>query len=280
MMFMQHPAEYLNKVKSIVFSILNRDGVLQAYNMLDNYRDKLVFTAWIGLKSELDFYTKNKDKYTLDPIWDYGIKCDFVGNIDGINNCRIDVTTNIDYKKLEDYEPIQQRDQRKYKIVVMDKDTGEIADIFDLNFPIDRSGKGRVFEVALFMPMDDDDGEQRYNFYQQIITLGSSQPDIDFKLKTTSTDWYLEDFSYFSKQLPPGEDPLYYENAIKSHAIKGAKVLSKSTSSNIVACGQRDYLITNPRDGDGEWVTKIYWRHPVIENYLDDTIEADIVGEL
>lgn len=274
---MSHPADYYNKVKGIVFSILNRDGVLEAYKMLDNYRQKLVLPSWYGLKAELDFYTKNKDKFILDPTFDYGIKCDFSGNIDGANNCRIDVTTNLDFKRLEDYEQIQQKDNRKYKIVVMDKETGEIADIFDLNFPIDESGNGRLFEMALFMPSDSKDGVLKYDFYQQIVKIGSSNPEFDLSLKEVSTDWYLPDFEYMISNLP---DDVDVSKEIAFHAICGAKALDKSSNSNIVACAQQYYNITDPRNGEGEWLTRIYWKHPVISNYLDDIIYSDISNEL
>lgn len=274
---MSHPADYYNKVKGIVYSILNRDGVLEAYKMLDNYRQKLVLPSWYGLKAELDFYTKNKDKFILDPTFDYGIKCDFSGNIDGVNNCRIDVTTNLNFKKLEDYESIQQKDNRKYKIVVMDKETGEIADIFDLNFPMDESGEGRLFEIALFMPSDSNDDGLKYDFYQQIIKIGSSNPELDLSLKEFSTDWYLPDFEHMISNLP---DDANVTNEINTHAICGAKALDKSSKSNIVACTQRYYNITDPRNGDGEWVTKIYWKHPVISNYLDNIIYSDISNEV
>lgn len=276
---MIHPAEFYNKTKAIVFSTLNKDGNLAAYKMLDNYRSKLQLPSWYGLKAELDFYTKNKTTSLLDPVFDYGIKCDFVGNFDGVNNCRLDITTNLDFKKLETYDKIQKQDDRKYKIVVMDKNSGEIADVFDLNFPLDKTGEGRTFEVALFMPSDSKDGELKYNFYQKIITIGSSQPDEDFELKAISTDWYIEDFDFYNSQLANNETT-DYKKKIESHAIMGAKVLSKSTSTNIVACGQSFYNVTNPKDGEGEWLTKIYWKHPVIENYLDDIISTDIAREL
>lgn len=270
-----HEAELYNKTKAIVFSILNRDGVLPAYMMLENYRSKLPLPSWYGLKAELDFYTKYKDKYTLDPTFDYGIKCDFSGNIDGENNCRIDITTNLDYKKLEEYDAIQRKDNRKYKIVVMDKNSGEVADIFDLNFPIDSSGNGRIFEIALFMPSSSGEDGMKYDFYQEIIQVGSSDPEYDSILKNICTDWYIPDFEYLLSNLP--EDAIV-KHEILNHAISSAKVLDKSTTSNIVACGQRYYDIFDPHTGDGEWITKIYWKHPVIENYLDDAIQADLSG--
>jgi len=277
---MAHPADYYNKTKGIVFSIYNKSGIIPAYNMLENYRNKLPLPSWYGLKAELDFYTKNKDKYILDPTFDYGIKCDFTGNIEGVNNCRIDITTNLDYKNLKDYEPIQRKDKRNYKIVVMDKDSGEIADIFDLNFPFSESGEGRIFEIALFMPSDyDKDGNSRYNFYQKIITIDSSSPESEFNLKTISDDWYIPDFHTFSSEIPDDIE-FDYDLEIVNHAISSAKTLDKSTESNIVACGQRYYEITDPRDGDGEWVTKLYWKHPVVSDYLDDIIYTDISNEI
>ncbi|KGO91241.1 hypothetical protein [Flavobacterium subsaxonicum] len=268
-----HEAELYNKTKAIVFSILNRDDVLPAYKMLENYRSKLPIQGWYGLKAELDFYTKYKDKYTLDPTFDFGIKCDFSGNIDGDNNCRIDITTNLDYKKLENYDAIQRKDKRKYKIVVMDKNTGEIADIFDLNFPIDSSGEGRIFEVAIFMPSSSGSDGLKYDFYQDIIQLSSSDPEDDSILKETCTDWYIPDFEYMLSNLPEDADS---SQEILKRSISSAKVLDKSTSSNIVACGQRFYDIFDPHTGDGEWITKIYWKHPVIENYIDDYIDVDL----
>jgi hypothetical protein len=273
---MTHPAELYNKVKAIVFGTFNNSGLLAAYKMLDNYRAKLPLPSWYGLKAELDFYTKNKNKFILDPTFDYGIKCDFTGNIDGINNCRIDITTNIDFKKLETYEPIQKKDNRKYKIVVMDKDNGEIADIFDLNFPFDESGDGRIFEIALFMPSEANDNGLKYDFYQKIISISSSNPESEFELKDISTEWYMPDFEYLISNLPDDVDIL---KEINEHAICGAKLLDKSINSNIVACGQRYYEITDPRDGTGDWVTKLYWKHPVIENYLDDIIQVDLSSE-
>jgi len=270
-----HPADLYNQVKGIVFSILNRDGDLAAYKALDNSQSKLPLNAWYGLKAELDFYTKYKDKYTLDPIFDYGIKCDFTGNIEGDNNCRVDITTNLNFKKLEQYDAIQRKDKRKYKIVVMDKLSGEIADVFDLNFPIDSSGDGRLFEIALFVPSSSGKDGLKYDFYQEIIQIGSSDPEYDAILKHTCTDWYMPDFEYMLSNLP---QEVALQKEINDYAVSSAKVLDKSTDSNIVACGQRFYNVTDPHTGEGEWITKLYWKHPVIENYLDDHLETDFSG--
>ncbi|RLJ75090.1 hypothetical protein BCL90_3437 [Pedobacter alluvionis] len=266
---MEHPAEIYNKAKRIIFSIFNKDGTLEAYKMLDNYRNKLKPTDWFGLKAELDFYSNHKDEFTLDPTFDFGIKCDFTGNFDGVDNCRIDITTNLDYKRLHDYEAIQRKDNRKYKIVVMDKQTGKIADIFDLNFPIDSSGEGRIFDIALFMPSDSDPDGLRYNFYQDIWEIGSIDTAYYSTHKTTCTDWYIPDFQYLTQNLP---DEVNYDEEIKKHAVSSSKVLDRSTNSNIVACAQPFYAITDPHTGEGDWVTKVYWKHPVVADYIDDIL--------
>lgn len=277
---MPHQANIYNQAKAIVFSILNKSGITSAYKKLDEFYNSMPITSWYGLKAELDFYIKNKDIYTLDPIFDFGIKCDFVGNIDGINNCRFDVTTNIEFKKLETYDPIQRQDKRKYKIVVMDKDNGSIIEIFDLNFPPDTSGDGRLLDVALFMPSTVTEEGFKYDFYQQIVSIGSSSPDTDFSLKCISTDWYLEDFEHLNSIILNELHNNNYNKEIESHAIMGANVLSKSTNCNIVACGQRFYYKAKGKDIEGDWVTKIYWKHPVIENFLDDIIWEDIAHSI
>ncbi|TWI20358.1 hypothetical protein [Sphingobacterium siyangense] len=268
-----HPAEQFNKAKAQVFSIYNRDGDVPAYKLLEAYRGSLPITAWYGLKAELDFYTKNKDVFTLDPVFDYGIKCDFTGNIDGVNNCRIDITTNLNFKKLKDYDSIQRKDNRKYKIVVMDKDTGKIADIFDLNFPYDNSGEGRMFDIALFMPSSSGNDGLRYDFHQEIITVGTSDPESDNKFITSCTDWYIPDFEYMVSELPEG---INIEDEILKHAVFSSTSIEKSTSSRIMACAQPYFNIFNPHTGEGEWITKIYWKHPVVADYLGDYIETDL----
>lgn len=273
----EHPATVYNRVKSIVFSRLNRDGIAEAYKFLDSQRGTtLPIPAWFGLKAELDFYTGYKDVYTLDPTLDFGIKCDFVGDIDGCERCRIDVTTNINFKRYKEYESIQQKDHRKYKIVLMNKDNGKIEDVFDLNFIPDNFG-GRLFDVALFMPMEyGHDGDPKYNYYQRILTISSTTQTI-IEEKEIVTDWYIPDIltkksDIYEEYEGYDDDSGIEETILKKDLAETAKFLSKSTDYNIVACAQTSRIIINPHTCEEEERTQIYWKHPVIQDMIDDII--------
>ena len=273
---MAHPAEKYNKVKNVTFSLLNKNGVVAAYKYLNSQMSELPLHAWYGLKAELDFYTKYKTNYSLTPSLDYGIKCDFSGMIDEGQLCRIDVTTNIEYKKLKDYDPIQKKDGMLYKIVVMNKDTGKIEDIFDLNFPPDNHG-GKLFDVALFMPMDyNGHGEPRYNPYQRIVTISSKTGNVICE-KALVTDWYLPDIHTKMSEIYEAYDDYDGNEDIEGDELRGylceaAKLLTKTTDLNIVACGQTNREIIDPRTCEDEEVTRIYWKHPVVKDWIDDVV--------
>ena len=267
-------AELYNTTKNIAFSILLKDGTEAVYKFLSSKYQNFPANMWYGLKAEIDFFIGYKYKYKLDPTLDYGIKCDFVGNIDGCNNCRIDVTTNYSYKKLKDYEAVQKRDNRFYKIVLMNKNTGKLEDVFDLNFPIDNSG-GRLLDIALFMPMDyNSQGDPRYNYYQRILTISSSTNCV-IEEKSIVTDWYLTDIITKIDEFN-SYDEVYADNTEKDLLNKylenSAKLLSKTTNLNIVACGQTCNEIIDPRTCETDEITKLFWKHPVIQDLLDDTI--------
>ena len=263
---MVNEAELYNKVKKITFSLLNKDGEKKAYNYLECKKSVLPIKAWKGLKAELDFYVGYKNKYCLTPSLDYGIKCDFTGTIEKGQMCRIDVTTNINCKKLKDYDPILQRDKMIYKIVVMNE-TGKLDDIFDLNFLPDDHG-GKLFDVALFMPTDyNSQGDPRNNPYQRIVTV-SSATGLIVEEKEIVTDWYLQEYyedNDVEEDLVSKELGKYLEDS--------AKLLSKTTELNIVACGQTNREIIDPRTCEDEEITRIYWKHPVIEELIGDIIE-------
>lgn len=273
---MANDAGLFNGVKNIAFSLLNRDGASKAYSYLESQKDVLPANAWWGLKSELDFYIGYKDKYRLTPSLDYGIKCDFVGMIEEGQMCRIDVTTNIEYKHLKDYDRIQQRDRMLYKIVVMDKKSGKIEDIFDMNFIPDNYG-GKLFDVALFMPTGyNGKGDPRNNPYQRIVSV-SSATGLIVEEKGIVTDWYLQDIHsrmvdiYECYEDYDGDEDLAGE-ALKEYLAESAKLLTKSTDLNIVACGQTNKEIIDPRTCEDEEVIRIYWKHPVIEEWMGDVI--------
>lgn len=273
---MAHPAEKYNKIKNMLFAILNKDGRNKAYSFLYSKASDLSDNSWKGLKAELDFYVGYQQKFMLTPSLDYGIKCDFTGMISQGEMCRIDVTTNLDVKKLKDFDPIIQRDSFIYKIALMNPTTGVLEDVFDMNFLPDNQG-GKIFNVALFLPMDYNRyAEPRYNPYQRIVSVSSSTGEILSEEKI-ATDWYLPDIHTKEEELYEcyedydGEDDLVGIE-LGSYLSEAAKLLTKETDLNIVACGQTCKKIIDPRTCEEEEFTKIYWQHPAIEGYLDDEL--------
>lgn len=274
---MAHPAEIYNKIKNMTFAILNKDGQQKAYSFLYAKISELSEKSWKGLKAELDFYVGYQQKYSLTPTLDYGIKSDFVGVVDKNGMCRIDVTTNLDVKKLKDFDPIIQRDGMMYKIAVVNPETGNLEDVFDMNFMPDDYG-GKIFNVALFMPMEYNRlGEPLYNPYQRIVSVSSTTGEVLSEEKI-ATDWYLLDIHTKKSEIfecyedYEGDKDLVGEE-LEKYLSEAAKLLTKDTDLNIVACGQTCKKIIDPRTCGEEEYTKIYWQHPAIDGYMKDELE-------
>lgn len=270
---MEHPAEQYNKIKNMTFSILLKNGRVAAYKFIEGQREKLG-RAWYGLKAELDFFTNYQGQFKLTPSLDYGIKCDFTGMMDN-DLCRIDVTTNYNFKKLSTFEPLMNRDGICYKLALMNKGTGLLEDLFDLRFPPDNYG-GKLFDIALFMPMEYRDGEPRYNYYQRILSISSTTRKV-VEEKEIVTDWYLPDIHTMKADIYEaysdyeGDDGIE-QKILNDYLANSARILSKSTDLNIVACGQMNHEIINPKTCESEEITRIHWKHPVIQDLLEDII--------
>jgi hypothetical protein len=275
--------EVYNEKKNITFSLYNTKGLNSALAYLASVKSQMG-RAWYGLIAELRFYDRYKREYGLDPLLDYGIHADFGGCVKGCNRCRIDVTTNVDFKRLSTYEPIMAVDyDRVYKIAVVDYKTGELLDMVDLNFPIDPRNGGRLFDIALFMPADiNSHGDSRYNYYQRIVTVNNVLPDTNFKLVQDLTDWYIPDIHTEMQNMWDAyedDDSFDFRKELDKELATTAQFLKKVTERNIVACAQRKYEVLTP-DGDGDFVTQIYWKHPIIKDLLVDKIDIDISEEL
>ena len=275
-------AEIYNKVKAIAFSIYNRDGYSAALKCVENNRYQLDPRGFVGLKAELSFFHRNMESLQLTPAWDYGIKCDFSGMFDG-RMCRFDVTTNLDVKKLSDYESIQKKTSILYKLALVDPQSGELLDIVDINFPFNKTGNGRLFDVLIFNPGDrNDNGEDRYNPYQEIYRIDSYDPTNFVMPEDILTDWYIQDIHSFradtyeqTEFMDDDQTKEYVEREVLKYMVQNVKFISKVSGRNIVACGQRKFVPIG-KDGDGEYTTMLYWQHPVIDGYLPDDLCFEI----
>lgn len=161
-----------------------------------------------------------------------------------------------------------------YKIVIMDKDNGEIKDIVDLNFPFSQNG-GRLLDIAIFMPQDYNyQGEPRNNPWQRILTVDSYDPSSLYTEEEIQTDWYLPDIHTELGDMYDA-DVHNPDKELNQYLVDAANFLTKTTGLIIVACGQlvKKY---NGQTDEEEVYTKLYWRHPVITSHLDDIIWDEI----
>ena len=130
-------------------------------------------------------------------------------------------------------------------------------------------------DIALFMPQEcNSHGEPRNNPWQRILTVDSYDPTTFNKEVDIVTDWYLPDIHTELGDLHDAEipDP---ENQLENYLIDSTKLLSKTTGRNIVACGQLVGRFNSVTEED-DYFTQLYWRHPVVENYLDEVIYDEI----
>ncbi|MFX0172510.1 MAG: hypothetical protein ACFE9L_11365 [Candidatus Hodarchaeota archaeon] len=127
--------ELFNKARKHAFSVLNKYNSYEKaqFFLKDSRYTQLSPTSKTGLLAELLFYSKYKRKLKLTPALDCGDKTDFTGEIEN-QLFRIDVTTNLKYKKTQDYEDFVQ-DGWAFWLVNVDIKSEDIAFI-PLHFPL------------------------------------------------------------------------------------------------------------------------------------------------
>ena len=64
----------------------------------------------------------------------------------------------------------------------------------------------------------------------------------------------------------------YVQYAINNYAIGIVRFFKKASNLNIIACSEEDYFITD-RDGGGYWGTQVYWKNPIISEFIDKNYE-------
>jgi hypothetical protein len=253
-----NPVEYFHRIRRICFAIFSKGGAAKALDFLEKVKKELGVRAYIGLKEEIHFYKKYGEKFSLTVALDAGESCDFSGNIDH-EPCRIDVTTNIAFKKLEEYEPFQRRG-RKYKIALMDYKTHRLIDIIDINFPFCEECGGRLFDIVILtLPESQIPG---LTDTQKIVSICSEDPYSHFIVRKEES-FFIPDF----EEIDPEDVDL------NKYAFGIATFFKKRSQLNIVACGGESYITVAP-DGDGFWGTKLYWKHQMIAGEIDDQFDT------
>jgi len=119
-----HPAEIYHTQRRRVFGIYEKHGFDRALEYIKN--SNLLPHVKAGLKGEIIFYDRRKRELKLEPLLDVGVKADFTG-IRNKKMVNFDVTTNPDYKDIDDYVDLIQKRGKMYAIALVNPKTEEIV---------------------------------------------------------------------------------------------------------------------------------------------------------
>lgn len=279
-------AKVYNDSRRAVFSIYHKRGFDEALRYLENVvKRQLIRPAYVGLKEELYFYNSNFDAFKLTVSADVGDHSDFSGVYRG-KASRFDVTTNIDYKKLDDYSPFQKGVD--YQIVLMNKEKNQVEDIFDINFPTCEDCGNRLFEVLLVSPhISIGTGDLIFGQSDAtVIELCQYDPLYHSKNIVSDTFSGLIDYPTRFENLPD-EDEFRevgygnyrtYDEMIKgeytNRVLDDVKYFRKAFGRNIVAAGSPEHFMIDKHNDS--WETKLYWVNPIVSDYLENTIAENL----
>jgi hypothetical protein len=275
----EHPANLYNKARHHVFSVYEKSNDLdKALEVITNYH--LITPHKCGLKAELIVYDAYYQELKLDPLLDAGVKADFSGTRKG-RPINIDVTTNLKYKDINNYVNAIQKKSKQYEIALVNLKTEDVG-FFPLRFPICKKC-GTFAHYILFFSRPSNEMTSFFSTSQAIIEHCPNC--MEFKIK--------KEYSY---QIPSvkvsleewadqfGNDP--FERKSQRIVIDVDEYIRKEWIGTILsfehesrkllsAFAEGDYIVTNPRDGDGFFGGTVYWTHPLAEKYIDDTIDYD-----
>ena len=273
--------EVFTNVRRILFATFNKGmkGQIDAFEYLEEYKKKLTPQSYTGLKAELGFYRNYRRVYQLTPALDCGDHTDFTGLVSN-EIFRFDVTTNVDYKELKNYEPFQKDSNAKYKIAVVDI-SGNIKELIDINFPFcPECGQGRMIDTVVLLPGELVSDQaligvcnncEYFEEQNRISTHFLS----DFNTKISNAFEYERDKMEY--QLSVGQNPVFDTTKIvQSHVDMILPYLHKQFDKSIMALCDISYKLTNPKDGDGFNYLKVWWREKLAEDYILDEYDIDL----
>ncbi|HLA55547.1 MAG TPA: hypothetical protein VK623_05585 [Flavobacterium sp.] len=264
----EHPANNYRNYRAKYFAIANKHGFKTAYYILEKDKDQFNMDSrdYAGLLGELIFFEKHIDDMDLNPTLDYGDHCDFRG-IFNDGQARFDVTTNLDYKILEDYEPFQKKG-KPYYIALIDTSNKKVERIVDINIPFCPKCGGRLINTAIIENIK----------YTKQGTPTQTERIIKICSNDLSHNQNYESFEYFISSIGdeieflyeqygdfnPGELNKQLLDLPRKHGINNALFFSKKIDDKIHACAQEVYKTTS-KDGDGFWETKLFWTTDLVD---------------
>ncbi len=255
-----------------------------AFTYLERYRPKLGPQSYAGLRAELYFYHNNRKDLKLTLAADVVDHTDFTGLMAG-EQIRFDVTTNPDYKKLKDYEPLQKDVDAKYKIAIIDS-SGNLDDLIDINFPFcPECEQGRLIDMAVLLPENtNDNGESRWNNDQ--CHIGVCNYCQYFEEYNRISTHYLYDIdteidnakSALDEEEEQTVDFLSFKSKIiLEHAGAVLPYLQRQFNKSIMTLCNREFVMTD-KDGDGYNCLSVYWKKDlrILDDYILDEYEIEL----
>lgn len=272
------PAEVYNEKRRIIFAQMHKDPTI-AKTWLDSYRNTLGPRGYAGLKAEVAFFEQHRKDLNLAVAADIGDATDFVGVVDGVMH-RIDVTTNIAFKRLTSYEPLQLEGAR-YKVAVFDQGR---FDLVDINFPFCKHCQsGRILPTAVLLAENHNrHGDSQWSNDQLLVKICSACGEVEVADRITTP--FLYDFESLYRDLNEAkheaddldEAPIDVLAEAATYARRASRYLSDVFGTRLVAIGGKSYEVTNPRDGDGYWTVKFEDQLPLVQEHLQDKYPWDL----
>ncbi|HCT53712.1 MAG TPA: hypothetical protein DF712_14760 [Balneola sp.] len=263
-----HPANTYRNFRAKYISIARKHNFRTAYYILE--KDKETFNLdprdYVGLLSELIFLENHHDDLDLDPTLDASSHADYRGSYNNVS-ARFDVTSNLEFKNLEDYEPMQ-RKGRPYYIVIVNHERKEIDRIIDINIPFCETCGGRLINTVVVENVS--------------FTLQGTPTQTERIVKVCSNDLsHNSDYESYQYFVPTMEEEKHYlyenyheepdflqkklDELPTKYGIDHSKFFSKKLDDKIHACAQDVFRVTD-RDGNGYTETVLFWTTDLVEN--------------
>ena len=274
----RNPAEIYNDKRRIIFAKLLKDPHV-AKQWLEGYRQTLGPTGYAGLAAEVAFFEQYRKSMDLVVTADIGDATDFVGMINGRQH-RIDVSTNINFKRLAAYEPLQ-LEGAHYKIALQVQGCFELIDI---NFPFcPLCRTGRILPTGLLLKENRNaQGESQWSNDQLLVNICSGCETVEVADRVTTPFLYDFDslYQYLNAARHEAEDPVKTPIDVKAeasaYAKRASRYLSDTFGTRLMAVGGTAYEITNPRNGDGYWTVRFEDQLSLVEDHLQPMYPWDL----
>ncbi|NGP90226.1 hypothetical protein [Fodinibius halophilus] len=281
----QKEYDKLANLRDYMFKTYHKHGYQAACNVLEQKKGEIDVPHYIGYKAELKFLNDYEKEFKLTVSGDVGDKNDFTGKISD-DFFRIDVTTNFDYKKYEEFEPFINKGF-KYKIALIDKENFELKDIVDINFPIcENCEKGRLFDLVLLGNENISMAGNRSWQYDQVLFQYCNYCSISREVSRINNTVQLPDLETLQKQISDYAEgkainqkdyDSIFQNEYENQLTRIKRFLKNEFNKIPFGLCSNSYTITNPKNADGYKETKVYWQENFLKNYIPDQFGSIII---